>query len=912
MSENIQRNRGRSKNYKFDRGGNPTEFGPFIGEVKNNVDNVRSGRLQVYIEQFGGDNPDDESLWRTVNYIPPFYGAVSQTGTNKGTGTFVGNPQSYGMWFTPPDIDTQVICFFVAGDPNQGYYLGCVPDPGISHMIPAIGASKNFDPQNADQKEYFKNAKQLPVTEINSENNEIDNNPQFFNQKKPVHSYLAGVMLQQGVINDTERGPIASSSQRESPSAVFGISTPGRPVYQGGDDDKQIKKTVENKDSKLASVKVVARRGGHSLVMDDGDLEGKDNLVRIRSSKGHQITMSDDGNFFYILHANGQTWVELGAEGTIDLFSTNSVNVRSQGEINLHADKNINMYAGESINIKSKAVRINSVESLDLTSKTNISLYSENTIGVTATGILGIKSQSGSWDGGSSLALKGSIINLNGPGAGAGSITKPALLEDIELPDVAWVEGKGWEEEKGKLITIVSRAPTHEPYPYHNRGVEAKSTVTEFTASGGASGDSSGFVGTPSTATAIPVTPTTAATAQLSNLPVTDAVSPAQILKQTQAISGIGSLNVPQVTGLLSSAAAGVGQAAGAFSALKGIGQYGLSPLQLEQLGLIKPGTIGKYLGNSNALNAVLTSPTIWTGKDGVSNIGGILTNPELQTRLQQGLMKDGLTALRKTGVLNGLETVPQLGSLLQSAAKFGPDAVKSWALGQANALVLNQINKLSKNAQVAIKVANSIIGAVFGGSSARGPIAIAGVIATVNRLPVTTAVAGVIGDKKVPVPDYQNITRIDVTGIQQDAKVKAYLEARAQGKSEEQAQNISAAAGNLAGAEALSQAGQAAGLTTGATGNAPVPAARGLGEFQQNFGTQTAQAPSQSTFLGGKSISVANLPVSNTGSNADAALAQTRGINVNPNDSQFQSQAQIDAEIAKEAAFVANQRSTR
>ena len=96
MSENIQRNRGRSKNYKFDRGGNPTEFGPFIGEVKNNVDNVRSGRLQVYIEQFGGDNPDDESLWRTVNYIPPFYGAVSQTGTNTGTGTFVGNPQSYG------------------------------------------------------------------------------------------------------------------------------------------------------------------------------------------------------------------------------------------------------------------------------------------------------------------------------------------------------------------------------------------------------------------------------------------------------------------------------------------------------------------------------------------------------------------------------------------------------------------------------------------------------------------------------------------------------------------------------------------------------------------------------------------------------------------------------------------------
>jgi hypothetical protein len=906
MSENIQRNRGRSKNYKFDRGGNPTEFGPFIGEVKNNVDNVRSGRLQVYIEQFGGDNPEDESLWRTVNYIPPFYGSILQNGTDKGTGTFVGNPQSYGMWFTPPDIGTQVICFFVAGDPNQGYYMGCIPDPGITHMIPAIGASKKFDTQNAEQKEYFKNAKQLPVTEINSENDEIDNNPQFFNQPKPVHSYLAGVMLQQGVINDTERGPITSNSQRESPSAVFGISTPGRPVFQGGDNDKQIKKTVENKDSKLESVKVVARRGGHSLVMDDGDLEGLDNLVRIRSSKGHQITMSDDGNFFYILHANGQTWVELGAEGTIDLFSTNSVNVRSQGEINLHADKNINMYAGESINIKSKTVRINSVESLDLASKTNISMYSESSIGVTASGSLGIKSQSGNWDGGSSLALKGGTINLNGPGAGSASIPKPALLEDIQLPDVAWVEGKGWEEEKGKLITIVSRAPTHEPYPYHNRGVEAKSTVTQFTASGGASGDSSGFVGTPSTASVIPPTPTTVATAGLTNLPVTQAVTPAQILKQTAATTGIGSLNVPQVTSLLSSAAAGVGQAANAFSALKGIGQYGFSPLQLEQLGLIKPGTIRKYLGNSNTLNAVLTSPTIWTGKDGVSNLGGILTNSQLQTRLQQGLMKDGLTALRKTGVLNGLETVPQLGSLLQSTAKYGPENVKLWAAGQANAFVQNQINKISKNAQVAIKVATSIVGAVFGGSSARGPIAIAGIVGTVNRLPVTNAIAGVIGDKKVPVPDY-TVTSIDIRQQQREVRTEAFNKAIAEGKSEREAAALGAAAGNNWGEAELAKFGTGTG-TAGSTTTAGTAGTTGrtnsLQEFQQTFGTQTAQSAGQSTFLGTGS----GLPVSGAGSNADAALAQTRGTtNVNYADSQFQSQAQIDAEIAQEAKLAAN-----
>ena len=84
MPDNTQRTRGRPQGYKFDRGGSPTEFGPFIGEVVNNVDPTRSGRLQVYIEQFAGEDKTDESLWRTVSYIPPFYGVTPHVGTSAG------------------------------------------------------------------------------------------------------------------------------------------------------------------------------------------------------------------------------------------------------------------------------------------------------------------------------------------------------------------------------------------------------------------------------------------------------------------------------------------------------------------------------------------------------------------------------------------------------------------------------------------------------------------------------------------------------------------------------------------------------------------------------------------------------------------------------------------------------------
>ena len=46
---------------------------PYIGIVKNNLDPTRSGRVQVYIPDFGGDS-EDKKNWRTVGYASPFMG----------------------------------------------------------------------------------------------------------------------------------------------------------------------------------------------------------------------------------------------------------------------------------------------------------------------------------------------------------------------------------------------------------------------------------------------------------------------------------------------------------------------------------------------------------------------------------------------------------------------------------------------------------------------------------------------------------------------------------------------------------------------------------------------------------------------------------------------------------------------
>jgi hypothetical protein len=484
MAENIQRSRGRAQNYKFDRGGMPAEMGPYIGIVVNNVDTTRSGRLQVYIEQFGATTKDgkpnltDDNLWRTVSYCPPFYGATPQSGTSAGAGTYPGNRNSYGMWFTPPDIGVKVLCFFVGGDPGAGYYVGCIPENGINHMIPAIGSSANYVLGNNKQANFFANTPLLPVTEINQLNKGINENPKFYNQPKPVQSVVAGILLQQGLSRDPIRGPIRSNSQRESPSTVYGISTPGKPIYAGGLDPKTITKKLEQGTIKPQDIVVTGRQGGHTLVMDDGDLAGTDTLIRIRTAKGHQITMSDDGNCFYICHANGQSWIELGQNGTIDLFSTNSVNVRTQGTINLHADKDINMYAGGSIKLKAAGkLKLEGTTGLSIYSDQALSLYGKTKVSMRSDGVLALQGKSSSWNGGGSLNFKASVINLNGAATQPASTV--ASMTGYKLPDTKFVSGQGWTSQPGILDTIATRAPTHEPYPGHNSGVNTTTNLND-------------------------------------------------------------------------------------------------------------------------------------------------------------------------------------------------------------------------------------------------------------------------------------------------------------------------------------------------------------------------------------------------------------------------------------------------
>lgn len=732
-TENVQRTRGRSQAYKPDAGGVPVDLGIYIGIVKNNVDTARTGQVEVYIPYLGGDE-NNPSSWKKVSYVSPFYGLTnadeSLTGV-AGLGNFLNNPHSYGMWFTSPDIGSSVVCFFAQGDPNQGFYMGSVVVPESHHMVPAIASSTRYT--GADSP-YLSNSTRLPVVEINDENTAADG-ARFFDLPKPIHQTITWGLLQQGVLNDQYRGSIGSGSYRESPSRVFGISTPGRPIYANnkGYKDADLLTAINAGALTEDDLSVIARRGGHSIVMDDGDISGEDQLVRIRTAQGHQIMLSDSGQALHIMHANGQSWIELGSEGTIDMYSTNSVNIRSAGDINMHADRNINLNSRYgSLNIASDRAVVVESDVVQITGTNAILMASDKFVGVRSDGTLSLYAQkAGTWEGGDNMVLSAGCIGLNS--GKAPEVPETTRLNRYSLPDVKWVEDVGWQVEEGSLQTIASRAPTHEPYPLHGTGINTRASLTSVAES-----------------IEVPLEIETKLNS-LADLQIAT-ITAAEYDAQPLIDATVGSIQEPQLTAMIAQQSFVTGQDFNVISDAKGVGKFGFSAQQLENAGYLKPGTVDFYLGGEASESTILQSPNVWTGFAGVDNVSTLLNDENLQNAIQVDLYKDALTNLQNAGIMTGQENAADLGGLVQAASVYPVSTIKDWINGSLGDAAINaDINTMVRGSQYAVLFADGKITDALAGLNTEAT----GVTDTVDRSDIAQSATSVVTDQRVELPPW-------------------------------------------------------------------------------------------------------------------------------------------------------------
>jgi hypothetical protein len=119
---------------------------------------------------------------------------------------------------------------------------------------------------------------------------------------------------------------------------------------------------------------------------------------------------------------------------------------------------------------------------------------------------------------------------------------------------------------------------------------------------------------------------------------------------------GVGPLSSYQIQKLLAQMVNLVVQPSDEISQEKGIGKYGFDCYVLEQIGYVKPGTSNQYLLNTpEDFVAVMSTPSVWTGKNGVYSLEDLLNDPEIQNFIQVELMQQGYDSLTAAGII----TVP-------------------------------------------------------------------------------------------------------------------------------------------------------------------------------------------------------------------------------------------------------------
>lgn len=248
----------------------------------------------------------------------------------------------------------------------------------------------------------------------------------------------------------------------------------------------------------------------------------------------------------------------------------------------------------------------------------------------------------------------------------------------------------------------------------------------------------------------VPTSGVAASLAKLTGVPVTNGINTANFLKTSPVAQGIGSLNINQVQGLIAQTAAGVNQSTTTVSATTGVGKFGISPQQLEQQGYLKPGTSANFLQNPSQITAVLSSPTVWTGKNNVNNLAGFTGNLDKQSTVQQNIMQSSFQSLTQAGALPVGLPSKEVGTLLQVASKLGVNNAIAWSKGASPASIVSQANQLAKQGSFALDFVGSKLPI-----AATGEARAVGYQNTVNRSSVDQAVKSILNNNKIPTPNY-------------------------------------------------------------------------------------------------------------------------------------------------------------
>lgn len=310
--------------------GSPSQGGLHMGMVVDDIDEQSMGRVWVYIPGVSARNPNLQIARYSPTRNPPSddgtpgtpieakrsgflraYPLSPTAGSDKmressntpdGRKPSSGQSNSYGMFSQARNGDNIVIGF-LSGDPSKCFIMGHAPKQAETSMVPSYRPAKS---SNATGNGF---STDIGPTYEKGVNTTFVSSSTLFNN-----------LTDSGLISDSLRGLGSSSSTRETPSRVWGVKSPGDP------------------DTNMM---------GHQFVMDD---HPNSHLMRLRTSKGTQILLCDNGDFIYLSTNTGKTWVQLDDGGNVSIFGHSSISLHAEQDFNLVCDRDLNINVGGNTN----------------------------------------------------------------------------------------------------------------------------------------------------------------------------------------------------------------------------------------------------------------------------------------------------------------------------------------------------------------------------------------------------------------------------------------------------------------------------------------------------------------------------------------------------------------------------------
>ena len=291
-------------------------------------------------------------------------------------------------------------------------------------------------------------------------------------------------------------------------------------------------------------------------------------------------------------------------------------------------------------------------------------------------------------------------------------------------------------------------------------GPAVSSVTSSFGGISGSSQLGAALVGAAGAQGSVAVTSIQTINKTISGLSVTSPINTADFTKiagginPAGALAGLGPMSVPEVNGVLAQAKNLVNQASSVLSNAKGLGSFGLDAGQLETAGYVKPGTKALLAAGASKFSELAKSPAVWTGKDGIKSATDLLSNVPKQSQIQQDLMAKGVAGLAAVGIPVKNLSSQGLAGMALNAAKDLPSAeafAKGLPIpGDATGAVQAEFSSAVRDGAFAVNLVQTKIPTEFKQEAIPVPAA-----NTVNRSTLDAASTRVIGDEKVPAPNY-------------------------------------------------------------------------------------------------------------------------------------------------------------